>query len=113
MNTIKWIIDGWRYWDKTNGNSYHLTRLTNVRTGKSAIFDECEGNVRSDLAKVQKPVNGSYRNGVHISPIENIPYREWRQKLNSGYYAPRNVYERKGGKVINNTVKIIRSLNRV
>ena len=110
MNKIKWIIDGYRYWDKTNGNSYYLTRLTNVRTGKSAIFDACEGNVRSYLNKSNP---GYDQRQVHLSPIQDIPCREWRQKLNSSYYAPVSVYERKGGKVINNTVKIIRSLNRV
>ena len=107
---IKWIIDGYRYWDKTNGNSYYLTRLTNCRTGKSAIFDECEGNVRG---KLSESLNGAHCLPLHTSPIQDIPYREWRQKLNSEYHSPVDVYERKGGKVINNTVKIIRSLNRI
>ena len=103
MLNIRWIIDGYRYWDKTNGNSYHLTRITHVRTGKSLFFDECPDNVSSYIDE-----NCMH----HNSPIQDIGYREWRQKLNSSYFAPVSQYERKNGKCINVSTKLINRLRR-
>ena len=113
MNKIKWIIDGYSYWDKTNGNSYPLTRITRTSTGKSAVFDECEGNMRHYINQVEKPRNGYFdQRLVHVSPIQDIPCKEWRKMLNSEYYAPVSQYERKGKHNVNVTARIIRSLSR-
>ena len=107
---ITWIIDGYRYWDTLNGNSYYLTRITHVKTGKSEVFDECEGNLRSVLSRMQERRTGDYDTRSHLSPIQDIKCREWRRMLNSDYYAPVNVYERKGKKVTNITERLINQL---
>ena len=113
MKSIKWIIDGYRYWDKTNGNSYHLTRVTRTSTGKSAVFDECEGNMRSYISEAEKPRHGYFdQRRVHVSPVQDISCRQWRVMRNSEYYAPVSQYERKGKHNVNITTRIIRSLSR-
>jgi hypothetical protein len=104
-NSITWIIDGWRYWDATNGNSYHLTRVTHTKTGKSAIFSECEGNVRSLLNECERTRSGAYVFArCHSAPIQDIKYRTWKMYLKSEYYAPVNVYKRE------EQIKVINSL---
>ena len=106
MNQIKWIIDGWRYWDKTNGNSYHLTRITRTSTGKSLILDECPGNAASYLFHM-----GDNYGKVHTAPIEDISYREWRRKIKfNPPVHPYHIIKRR--KLINITAKLIRKLSR-
>ena len=110
---IRYIIDGWIYWDKNNGNSYYLTRVTHTNTGRSVIFDQYPGNMRSVIHDMEHKRVGSYFYDfpVHESPIEDISYRDWQRKLSSTQYAPVDVYHRsKRGKVTNITDKIIRSL---
>lgn len=102
MNKIIWIIDGWRYWDTTNGNSYHLTRLTHAGTGKSVIFDHCEGNVRHYL-------KNDYGR-IHTAPIQEIKYREWRRMLKMEYYTPAAVYVHGRNGCENITRKVINQL---
>lgn len=81
MDSIKWIIDGWRYWDKTNGNSYYLTRVTHTGTGKSAIFEECGGNMSAIISRMECQRGGNHWAGIHCAPFEDISRREWQRKL--------------------------------
>lgn len=111
---ILWIVDGWRYWDATNGNSYHLTRVTHTRTGKSEIFEECAGNMTSIINTLEEKRTGSYYPfRYHAGTIEDIKYREWCRRLKSEYSAPVNQYHRsKRGKVTNITSRIVNQLRR-
>jgi len=117
--SILWIVDGWKYWDKTNGNSYHLTCVTHVRTRNSVIFDSCTGNVCSAINKADRknspPADNSYQpSRYHLGTIEDISYRQWRRMLNSQSYSPVSVYKRTShGVVTNETVNIINRLRRV
>ncbi len=112
--SILWIVDGWRYWDTTNGNSYHLTRVTHTGTRKSEIFDECVGNITSVISKLEEDRTGSYYpSRYHVGTIEDIKCRQWRRMLASEYRSPVSQYHRsKRGKVTNITSKIINSLRR-
>jgi len=110
-NSILWIIDGWRYWDKTNGNSYHLTRVTHTITGKSAMFDESIGNLRSDIGHIM-PSTGNYYERIHTAPVADITYREWQRMLRMDYYAPVAVYEHGKKGCVNITCKILTGLRR-
>lgn len=108
-DSILWIIDGYRYWDKTNGNSYYLTRVTHTRTGKSLFFDECEGNMRSHINEADRARGiDPYARRIHTAPLQDIPYREWRAKLNNPYHAPVSQYSRRStGHRTNRSVKVI------
>lgn len=112
---IRYIIDGWTYWDKTNGNSYYLTRVTHTNTGNSVIFDECPGNIRSVINKMEERRDRTgrytYHACTHESEFGSLSYREYNIKRNGSYYAPVNQYHRtKRGKVTNITDKLIRKL---
>lgn len=121
MNSnILWIIDGWRYWDKRNGNSYPLTRVTHATTGKSAVFDECPDNMHSYINKLgtSDPAyfNKTYHRRIHTAPIQEVSHREWQRMLQNSFTKPVQQYEHKTGKspctVTNITGRVLNQLRR-
>jgi len=115
MNTsILWIVDGWRYWDKHNGNSYPLTRVTHTTTGKSAVFDECPDNMHSYIGKLKPALDPTHHRRIHTAPIQEVSYREWQRMLQNSHTKPVQQYEHKTGKspctVTNVTVQILNGL---
>lgn len=112
--SIIWIVDGWRYWDATNGNSYHLTRVTHTNTGRSEMFEECTGNIRSIINKLEEKRTGSYYpTRYHSGTVEMVSYREWCRMRRSESHSPANQYHRTArGKVTNITSKLINQLRR-
>jgi hypothetical protein len=107
---IRHIISGWRYWDKTNGNSYYLTMVMHTGTGKSALFDECPDNLRRVIGKMEHKRTGSYDARVYEAPMGELSYREWQRKIKHCELA--TVYEpKKSGGLRNVTDKRIRELS--
>lgn len=69
---IKFIISGYRYWDKTNGNSYHLGSITSTKSGRSIHFyKECEGNIAGRLRGA-----GFEWSDIFTAPFGELSYRE-------------------------------------
>jgi hypothetical protein len=116
--SILWVVDGWRYWDATNGNSYHLTRITHTGTRRSIVLDECVGNACTYINKADRGATGSrnrdeyHRGRYHHGTIEDITRKQWYHMLKSQSYAPVSQYTRKGSKVTNVTVQLINKLRR-
>ena len=119
-NSILWILDGWRYWDKENGNSYHLTRVTHATSGNSAVFDESPDNMHSYINKLATSdptiFSKTYHRRTHTAPIQEVSYREWQRMLQNSFTKPVQQYEHKQGKspctVINITGRILNKLRR-
>lgn len=115
MTRIDYIIDGHRYWDRQNGNSYYLTRITRTSTGKSIVLNECPGNCRHYILELRDDrAKGRYydRSRIHEAPLADMTYREWRRMLSSDYWRPADQYKRTRRGNQNITVALIRALSR-